>query len=109
MSERNPFEPKAAGPAGTGTLLCEEWEALLADALDGSLPPGDAAAFQTHQASCAACLDLFTRARQGQEWMQFLHTEPPVPSDLVTKILASTSGATTVEIVGAALAQTKPD
>ena len=109
MSERNPFEPRAAGPQGTRTLLCEEWEALLADALDGSLPPGDAAAFQAHQSSCAACLELLTRARQGQEWLQFLHPEPEIPSDLVAKILASTTGAAVVaDIAGGAVVQPKP-
>jgi len=108
MSERNPFQPKATGPAETPSLQCEEWEALLADALDGTLPPGDTAAFQSHQSSCSACLELFTRAHQGLEWMQFLHAEPEVPADLVTRILANTSGATTVDVVGAALAQPKP-
>ncbi len=71
MSERNPFQPKAPGSART--LQCEEWEALLADALDGSLPPGDSAAFQNHQESCVACMELLTRAKQGQEWLHFLH------------------------------------
>jgi hypothetical protein len=106
MSERDPFRPKA--PAGPRTLLCEEWEALLADALDGSLPPGDTAAFQTHQATCDACQELFTRARQGQEWLHFLHEEPPVPADLLSRILASTSGAAAVEVVNGAIAQPKP-
>jgi hypothetical protein len=82
---------------------------LLADALDGSLPAGDTAAFQAHQVSCSACLELFTRARQGQEWLQFLHEEPPVPADLITRILASTSGASAVEVVAnGAIAQPKP-
>ena len=77
-----------------GPMLCAEWEALLVDALDGTLPAEEKAAFEAHRESCLACAQLLDEARRGGEWLQFLETEPQVPSDLVSRILAQTSGAT---------------
>jgi hypothetical protein len=94
MAERNPFDQhggRERRPAGRA-LRCEEWEALLADALDGLLPATDSAAFQAHSADCPTCAQLLAEAKQGQEWMQFLHTEPEMPGDLIEKILERTSG-----------------
>ena len=96
MSERNPFDPRPAGPQKRGRLLqCEEWEALLVDALDGTLTAQDSAAFQLHGETCEACGQLLEQAKKGQEWLRFLHEEPPVPADLMTKILSRTSASAT--------------
>ena len=92
MSERNPFQQNPAHPP-SGPLQCEEWEALLADALDGTLAAEDTAVFTAHGRDCPMCSEMLAQARQGQEWMKFLQEEPPVPADLVTKILGRTSGA----------------
>jgi len=86
MAEQNKFGQKPEG------LRCEDWEALLADALDGLLPAHQAAAFTAHSDTCAACADLLAHAEQGREWLGFLHTEPEVPSRLVEKILDKTVG-----------------
>jgi hypothetical protein len=75
-------------------LLCEEWEALLVDALDGTLAPTESAAFEAHRESCLACAELLEEAKRGSEWLHFLETEPEVPIDLVGRILAKTSGPT---------------
>jgi hypothetical protein len=88
MSERNPFRQNTGGP-----LDCEAWETLLADALDGVLSVNDEAVFTTHTQDCAACAEMLAQAKQGQEWLRFLHEEPQAPADLVTKILGRTSGA----------------
>ena len=97
MSERNPFEqhPRGSGKThGAGReLRCEEWEALLADALDGVMPAADGASFEAHSHDCATCAGLLAQSRQGQEWMRFLHTEPEMPVDLMLRILGRTSGA----------------
>lgn len=97
MSERNPFEQHPRGPGrehGAGReLRCEEWEALLADALDGVMPAADSASFEAHSHDCAACAGLLAESRQGQEWLQFLHTEPEMPAELMERILSRTSGA----------------
>jgi hypothetical protein len=97
MSERNPFEQHPKGPGGASEagreLRCEEWEALLADALDGVIPASDSASFEAHSHSCATCSGLLTQSRQGQEWMRFLQHEPEMPADLMERILGRTSGA----------------
>ena len=97
MSERNQFEQHPKGPErahGAGReLRCEEWEALLADALDGVMPAGDSASFEAHSHDCATCAGLLAQSRQGQEWLQFLHAEPDMPGDLMERILGRTSGA----------------
>ena len=97
MSERNPFEQHPKGleridRAGR-ELRCEEWEALLADALDGVMPASDGASFEAHSKECEACAGLLAQSRQGQEWMRFLHHEPEMPADLMERILGRTSGA----------------
>jgi hypothetical protein len=69
---------------------CEQWEALLADALDGLLKPENEAAFAAHMAVCPACSALFEEARRGREWLEFLSPEPEVPAGLLDKILAKT-------------------
>jgi hypothetical protein len=95
MSERNPFEQKPAGAGPSperGPLRCEEWEVLLAEALDGLLPAEDRAAFDAHGAECAVCAQLLTQAKRGQEWLQFLGDEPEAPADIVERILGKTSG-----------------
>jgi hypothetical protein len=75
------------------TLGCEEWEALLTDALDGLLPASQAAAFAAHSDSCANCGDLLAHTKQGQEWLGYLHDEPEIPASLVSRILEKTVGA----------------
>jgi hypothetical protein len=69
---------------------CGQWEALLADALDGLLKPENEAIFAAHMATCPACSALFEEARQGREWLEFLSPEPEVPAGLLEKILART-------------------
>jgi Putative zinc-finger len=99
MAEQNKFGQKPEG------LRCEEWEALLTDALDGLLPAREAAAFRAHSDSCAGCADLLAHAEQGREWLEYLHTEPDVPDGLVGKILDRTMGAGSVPLPVVAGAQ----
>ena len=100
MSERNPFQQNQLGP-----LPCEEWEAMLADALDGTLAAKDAAVFTAHGKDCPLCAEMLAEAKQGLEWMRFLHEEPPAPADLVSKILGRTSGAALPQLAVAGAAQ----
>ena len=69
---------------------CGQWETLLADALDGLLRAEDEATFSSHMANCPSCTALFEEARRGQEWLEFLSSEPEVPGGLLDKILAQT-------------------
>lgn len=66
---------------------------LLAEELDKLLPAEQRAAFEAHSASCAVCAELLGQARQGQEWLQFLGTEPEVPAGMVERIVSKTCGA----------------
>jgi hypothetical protein len=83
---------------GRGTLRCDDWEAMLTDALDGQLGTRERAAFDAHAAGCAGCSDLLAHARQGQEWLVYLHSEPEIPAGLVSKILDKTAGAGAIPI-----------
>jgi hypothetical protein len=88
MSEQEQTKP-LGGPGRA--LRCDEWENLLADALDGALSAADQAAFTRHQNECALCAQMFKESDQGKAWMQYLAVEPEVPADLLGKILARTS------------------
>src|SRR5271168_4558653 len=89
MSEREQNKP--SGQLGR-VLRCDEWENLIADALDGTLSAADAAAFARHQAECALCAQMLKETQQGKAWIDYLAVEPEVPVDLLQKILARTSG-----------------
>jgi hypothetical protein len=95
MSERFQNDPKADKPGVSPArkLSCEEWEAMLADYLDGTLATGELKSFHMHRETCSACGEMFTPAEQGREWLQFLQNEPQAPATLVSRILAQTSGA----------------
>ena len=90
MSEREQNKP--SGQPGR-VLRCDEWENLIADALDGTLSAADAAAFARHHGECALCAQMLKETQQGKAWMEYLAVEPEVPADLLQKILARTSGA----------------
>lgn len=91
MAGEDKFGQKPGAAPGT-PLRCEEWEALLADALDGLLPAQQAAAFTAHSDTCSGCGDLLAHAEQGRAWLVYLHEEPDVPSGLLGKILDKTAG-----------------
>jgi hypothetical protein len=90
MSERDAWQKKPSGQPGRA-LRCDEWEALIADALDDTLGAGDAAAFQRHHSECALCAQMLKETRQGLAWMEHLRAEPEMPAGLLQKILAHTS------------------
>jgi hypothetical protein len=91
-------EESKFGKKPSSSLKCEEWEALLTDALDGLLPASEATAFGAHSETCANCGDLLAHAKQGQEWLGYLHTEPEIPAGLIGKILEQTVGAGSVPL-----------
>ncbi len=84
-------------------LRCDEWENLLADALDGTLNAADAAAFTRHHRECALCAQMLKETEQGRAWMEYLAVEPEVPADLLKKILARTSGGPQTGVAAPAL------
>lgn len=98
MADQNKFGRMPDANPGKGALRCEDWEALLVDALDGLLPAGQTAAFEAHSATCVGCADLLAHAKQGQEWLAYLQGEPEVPASLVSKILDKTTGAGAIPV-----------
>jgi hypothetical protein len=89
MSEHEQNKPLGVSAR---VLRCDEWETLLADALDGTLGAADAAAFTRHHRECVLCAQMLKETEQGRSWMKYLAEEPEVPADLLQKILARTSG-----------------
>jgi hypothetical protein len=100
VAEQNQFgrKPNTSPGGGQPALRCEDWEGMLTDALDSQLSARDQAAFEAHAAGCAGCSDLLAHAKQGQEWLVYLQSEPEVPAGLVSKILDKTTGAGAVPI-----------
>jgi hypothetical protein len=86
MSDRDAGEKKLGR-----VLRCDEWEALIADALDGTLAADDSAAFARHHSECALCGQMLRETRQGLAWMEHLRAEPDLPAGLLKTILARTS------------------
>lgn len=86
-------------------MQCAEFDALLTDALDGTLSNGKMASFEQHKSACATCGSMFAEAEAGLNWLKTLD-EVESPSNLVHNILAVTSGRT--ETVRAEVAAKQP-
>jgi len=75
---------------------CAECEAMLADALDGTLSVADRELFDAHMAGCGPCSQMLGDARRGAAFLEMLRTPAPEPpAALLERILAQTSGAAT--------------
>ena len=72
-------------------MQCVEWEALLADALDGTLHGSTLAGFEAHQQSCPVCGPQYREAAAGMHWLKGLE-EVEVPRNLVHNIMVQTAG-----------------
>lgn len=80
-------------------MQCAEFDALLTDALDGTLSAAKLASFEQHKSACATCGAMFAEAEAGLKWLETLYEVEP-PTNLVHNILAVTSGRTeTVPVV----------
>jgi len=87
------FGDRAAGNQ-SGNGHCAECEAMLADALDGTLTAADQELFDTHMAACGPCSQLLADARRGAAFLEMLRMPAPEPpAVLLERILAQTSGA----------------
>jgi hypothetical protein len=85
-------------------MHCQEFDALLSEAIDRTLAGPKSSSFQAHAKDCPVCGPILAEAEQGQRWLkQLVEVEPP--ADLVNNILAATTGIDTVRLRGAAAAQ----
>jgi hypothetical protein len=75
-------------------MQCAEFDGLLTDALDGVLRGGRLERFQAHLRICAACGPAFAEVEAGRNWLKDL-AEVEAPAEMVTNILAATSGVDT--------------
>jgi len=75
-------------------LQCGQFEALLADALDGLLTAEVQRDFDAHGRTCPLCGPMLAEAREGMLWLETLEDVEP-PRNLVHNILAATSMAVT--------------
>ncbi len=72
-------------------LECSEFEALLSDALDGTLSGTRKQSFENHRRACPVCGPMFADAEAGLKFLRSVpEVEPPV--NLVHNILAATTG-----------------
>lgn len=72
-------------------MQCSEFEALLAEALDGQLSGAQLEDFRQHRELCPVCGPLFSQAETGLSWLKVVPQVQP-PPNLVNRILAATTG-----------------
>ena len=84
-------------------MNCSEFDALLSQAIDGTLGGEKLAAFEVHAQTCATCGPMLQEAEAGRGWLKSLQEVEP-PADLITNILLHTTGIETARLRG----QTRP-
>jgi hypothetical protein len=72
-------------------MSCSEFDALLSQAIDGTLAGDRLSAFEAHGRVCQLCGPLLHEANAGRSWLKSLADVAP-PNELVTNILMRTSG-----------------
>jgi Putative zinc-finger len=72
-------------------MQCAEFDALLWEALDGSLGAAEMARFQAHRTECASCGPMFAEAHSGRTFLRALDQVEP-PANLVHNIMVATVG-----------------
>ena len=77
-------------PIPGSPLTCSEFEALLTEAIDGSLSAPEMELFRSHAATCELCAPAMVLAEQGRTLLRALPEMEP-PAYLVQKILNVTS------------------
>ncbi len=97
MADFNQFG-SAKPPQSADAQHCAQCEAMLTDALDGTLSAADQAAFDLHMIGCPACTIMLAEAQRGAAWLEMLKSPTPEPpATLLDRILAQTSGQTSTE------------
>ena len=85
FDEFDGYNPKASP-------YCLACEAMLADAVDGTLGEVDKTWFDRHIVSCPVCSERFANAQRGSAWLEMLKTSKPEPAaNLVARIMAETA------------------
>ena len=72
-------------------MSCSEFDAMLSQAIDGTLAGERLAQFEAHGRECQLCGPLLQEAEAGRSWLKSL-TEVEPPPELVTNVLLATTG-----------------
>jgi hypothetical protein len=72
-------------------MQCSEFDALLSQAIDGTLSGERLNTFEAHGRECKLCGPMLLEAEAGRNWLKSLGEVEP-PAELVTRILLRTSG-----------------
>ncbi len=95
MSLRDPRQIKhrtVTHPDRIGAL-CAPWTLLLPDAAEGMLTEAEQRGLDQHLAVCPACTRELAEAQRGLVWLSVLKEQSPEPpADLLSNILAQTTG-----------------
>jgi hypothetical protein len=76
---------------GHNAMQCSEFDALLSQAIDGTLSGERLEAFESHKRECQLCGPMLRDAEAGRGWLKSLEEIEP-PAQLVNNILLATSG-----------------
>jgi hypothetical protein len=82
-------------------MHCSEFDALLSQAMDGTLAGERLVAFEAHGRECKLCGPLLQEAEAGRGWLKSLQEAEP-PADLITNILLRTTLLDTARLHGRA-------
>lgn len=85
-------------------MQCSEFDALLTEALDGTLAGAKLERFRAHATVCSVCGPLFAEVDAGRRLLMSLEEIEP-PAHLMNGILAATSGLDTARLHAAAQPQ----
>ena len=77
-------------------MSCSEFDALLSQAIDGTLAGEKLASFEAHGRVCQLCGPLLSEAEAGHAWLKSTAEVEP-PAELVTNILLRTSGVVSAQ------------
>jgi len=75
-------------------MQCLEFDALLSQAIDGTLGGEELSAFVAHGRECTICGPMLRAAEAGRSWLKSLAEVEP-PADLISNILLRTTGIET--------------
>ena len=95
MADFNQFGSAKPGNLGgpSNPQHCAQCEAMLSDALDGTLSATDQATFDLHLVGCPSCASMLADAQRGAAWMEMLKSpRPEPPTALLERIIAQTTG-----------------
>ncbi len=79
MAKFDQFGSVAPGQGGN-TRDCLNYEAMLAEVVDGTLSAEDQAAFDRHLETCDTCTEMLKDAQRGAAWLAMLKPYPPRPT-----------------------------